>query len=474
MVYDDFHKQKALTAERVEPYFTRAMEVKEISERLVDFILTSRSEMIARIDKITVEEADTLRLIDMKAKDNYSRSSSFWLTEPIEGGSAATIQPGGPGTRGHKLREMIEEFKAELTARVPEQLRENLTLGLDTEGPFYDKGGNEVNWQAAMFDRQIPVAAATNLSRLVTEIRNAEFDVASQLYAAITAGDFTFDRIEARVLPKSDIVLQGDFFEADVIVAAFDSRQQPEVIIGGRTLENGRLRIPANQTGMQSYSGRVRVVGPLGPQEYEFSGNYVVQAPFATVSADAMNVFYMGVDNPISVSAPGVASENIVARISGAGNQLLRRPGGGYNVRLSANHNIRENVNITLYARIDGTERRMGQSTFRVRVVPDPIPEIAGQTEGLVPREVLAGQPIIARMRDFDFQMDFRVTSFEMNMTVAGEFRPFQSNTNRQTPQMEEAIRRANRGQQITFEKIQAVGGDGRTRTLPPIVLRIQ
>ncbi|MFN3556243.1 MAG: gliding motility protein GldM [Bacteroidales bacterium] len=474
MVYDDFLKQRALSEERVEPHFSRAFEVKELADNLVGFIRLTRAEMISRIDGIPVEAADTIRLIDMKAKDNYSRSSTFWLTEPMEGGTPVA-QPGGPGTRAHKLRSMIEDFKIQLIEKLPEQFRDNITLGLDLDGPFFDKNGMEVNWQSAMFDRQIPVAAATNLSRLITEVRNAEFDVVSQLYSAITAEDFTFDKIEARVIPNSRIVLLGDRFEADVIVAAYDSRTRPEVVIGGRTIEGGRLSIPATAEGLQTYRGTVRVVGPRGTQEYPFSGDYIVQRPSATVSADAMNVFYMGVDNPISVSVPGIASDRIVARISGTGNQLVRRPAGGYNVRLNPNHNVNQNVNITLFARLDdGSERRMGESVFRVKVVPDPVPEIAGQTEGNIPRDILAGQPIIPRMRDFDFQMSFRILSFSMNTTVAGDFQEWRSGSNLQTPEMEAAIRRASRGQRFTFENIQAVGDDGRTRNLPPMVFRIQ
>ncbi|MBW6479133.1 MAG: gliding motility protein GldM [Bacteroidales bacterium] len=474
MVYDDFRKQRALSEERVEPFYSRAMEVQEVAEELVQFILDTRTEMIANVDNISVEAADTLRLIDMKAKENYSRSSAFWLTEPIEGGSAVTIQPGGPGTRAYKLRTMIDEYKEFLVGQLPEQFRDAIQLGLDTEGPFYDKGGNAVTWQAAMFDRQPPVAAATNLSRLVTEVRNAEFDVSSQLYAAITADDFTFDKIEARVIPRSQIVLQGDRFEADVIVAAFDSRQHPEVIIGGRTIEGGRLSIPATSEGLQTYRGKVRVIGPRGIQEYDFSGDYIVQRPTATVSADAMNVFYIGVDNPVSVSVPGIPSGNIEPRISGAGNRMVPRAGGGYNVRISSDHNVNQNVTVTLMARVDGTLRQMGSQTFRVRTVPDPYPEIAGQSEGAIARDVLAGQPLIPRMRDFDFRMDFRITSFSMNTTVAGDFQEWRSNSNLQTPEMEAAIRRSTRGQRFQFENIQAVGDDGRVRNLPPMVFRIQ
>ncbi|MFP4288169.1 MAG: gliding motility protein GldM [Bacteroidales bacterium] len=473
MVYQDFEQQKALAPNRVEPFYSQAQEVREYSEELVNHILDSRSEMIAFVDGLTKEEADTLSLINLASKDNYSASTAFWMLTPLEG-TGPVANPGAEGTRAYQLKQMIEEYKAAMRERTPELFRDNIQLGLDTEGPFYDKNGLEVNWQTAMFDHQIPVAAATNLTRMVTEVKNAEFDVVNLLYAAITAEDYTFDTINAAVIPESKLVLLGDYFEAEVIVAAFDSKQKPNVTVNGQAVEDGKLRIPANSEGLQNYSGQVSVVGPAGVTTYDFEGDFVVQRPSATVSADAMNVFYMGVDNPVSVSVPGIPSGNIEPRISGAGNRLIPKAGGGYNVRLSQNHNVNQNVTITLFARMNDELRNMGASTFRVRVVPDPYPEIAGQKEGNIPKDVLAGQPIIPRMQDFDFQMDFRITSFTMNTTVAGDFQEWRSGSNLQTEEMEQAIRRSNRGQRFSFENIKAVGDDGRERNLPPMVFRIQ
>ncbi|MFW5725373.1 MAG: gliding motility protein GldM [Bacteroidota bacterium] len=472
LLYSAFEDQLEDNPARVEDYYERAQQARNLSQDLVDFILNNRSEMIALVDKIEVEVADTLSLLDMKAKDNYSRSSTFWLIDPVEGGTAATTDPGGPGTRGYILRNMIENFKEEMIALLPPGTE--LQLGLDIDGPFYDKSGREISWQHAMFDRQIPVAAATNLSRLVTEVRNAEFDVVRELFEAIGAGTFTFDQVTAKLIPTSNIVIQGDYYEAEVLVAAYDSKQEPEVFVGGQRIDGTTIRIPATREGLQTISGSVRVMGPDGPETHEFSETYTVQRPTATVSADAMNVFYMGVPNPVSISVPGIPTERLEARISGSGNQLSRNPGGGYTVRLSTDQSVNENVTISVFARDEGQLRNMGQSVFRVRVVPDPIPEIAGQSEGVIAKEILAGAPIIPRMKNFDFQMDFRITSFTMNTTVAGEFIERSADSNVQTEDMEDLIRRATRGQRFTFQDIRAIGDDGRERNLPPMVFRIQ
>ncbi len=470
LLYRSFEQQKEENPTRAEEYYNNAQEVRQMSDDLVDYILNARTEMIAVVDGLEYEEADTLDLMFLQAKDNYSRSSRYWINENPEG--AGVPVPGGEGSRGYVLREKIEELKEQLSSLLPEGA--GFQIGLDTEGPFRDKAGNQISWQEAMFNRQIPVAAAANLSRLVTEVRNAEFDVVRILFESIGADTFTFDQVEARALPKSELVISGDAFEADVVVAAFDSKQEPQVVLNGQPIEGTTIRIPARQQGTHTYSGSVRIFGPDGLEEYPFSGEYVVQAPTATVSADAMNVFYIGVDNPVSVSVPGIASDNVEPRISGRGNQILPRRGGGYVVRLSQEQDLNQRVTITLLARLDGQLREMGQQDFRVRRVPDPNPEIAGQSEGSIAREMLAGQPIIPRLRNFDFEMDFRITSFTMNTTVAGDFLEWRSTSNTQTPQMTEAIRNATRGQRFTFENIRAVGDDGRERNLPPMVFRIQ
>lgn len=473
LMYNSFDEQLRDNPTRVQDFYERAQEARRLSQEMAGFILKSRSEMISVVDKIPMEVSDTLFLLDMKAKDNYSGSSTYWMVDQVEGGAAVTAnEPGGPGTRGYILREKIDEYKQQMRALLPENY--DIRFGLDIEGPFYDKSKKEVSWQTAMFDRQIPVAAATNLSRLVTEVRNIEFDVVRALFESIGANTFTFDEVRAEVIPNSRIVMQGDHFEAQVLVAAYDSKQSPQVFLDGRPVEGGTIRIPATSEGIKNYKGMVRVMGPEGPRDINYEGNFIVQKPAATVSADAMNVFYMGVDNPVSISVPGVPTEQIEPRISGSGNQLLRRPNGSYTVRLSPSQNINQGVTISAMARIDGQLRNMGDAFFRVRVVPDPFTEIAGQTEGAINKEVLAGAPLIPKMKDFDFKMDFRITSFSMTTTVAGDFIERHATNNVQTEDMTNIIRRANRGQRFTFENIRAIGDDGRVRNLPPVVFRIQ
>ena len=61
----------------------------------------------------------------------------------------------------------------------------------------------------------------------------------------------------------------------------------------------------------------VEVVSPEGERiPYNFAGEYVVAPPSLTVAATKMNVFYIGVDNPVSISVPGIADANLRPSIS--------------------------------------------------------------------------------------------------------------------------------------------------------------
>ncbi|MDR4988973.1 MAG: gliding motility protein GldM [Bacteroidales bacterium] len=468
MVYDDFREQELLfSAQHVYPFHDQALHVKALADSLVNYIITNRTLMLAQVNGISFEEAQVLDLQDSRRKDDYSRSSNFWLEE---GGS-----DGGAGSRAYVLRSMIENFKNEIDSILATH-NQAITLGLDVEGPFYVQD-RPVSWQIFNFDRVISVAVATNLNRMVTEVRNAEFDAISMLYDLITEGTFRFDEIAARVVPKSQIVMEGDYYEAEIFVAAYDTRQDPEVIVDGigRLPVSGgvgRLRVPARSPGTKRHTGVIRMTSPAGVvEEHRFVTTYTVERPTATVSADKMNVFYIGVDNPVSISAPGVPTENLRPRIS-AGATLRRVDNGNYVVTLEPGT---RDVVITVNALVGDEIRNMGENRFRGRTIPDPVAYIAGRREGRMDRQVLArAGRITAQMEAFDFDARFNIASFRMTTTIAGEYRSYPATGNTFTEDMIRVIESARGGQEITFRDIITERGpDGTVRNLGAIAFTI-
>ncbi|MCK4360380.1 MAG: hypothetical protein KAV70_01440, partial [Bacteroidales bacterium] len=329
----------------------------------------------------------------------------------------------------------------------------------------------------------------TILNKFISEVQNAEFDVVNHLYSSVTAEDFKFDEINAKVVPKTSYILKGQTYEAEVFVAAYDTKQNPEVFvlkgvdaITSRNISRAvpvvgkkgvvKLSFPGNTEGPQQYAGIIKVLNPAGEVlNFHFKGDYIVGPPSLTVAATKMNVFYIGVDNPVSISVPGVAAENLYPGIT-SGASLTRDPEGkDWIVRVPKG--MKKAV-VTADANFEGKRINMGSREFRVKRVPDPVAEIAGQKEGSINKNtLLAANAIIPSMKDFEFDLYFEVKSFTMATIIGGDWIPKSTRGNTFSEEMINIIRNAKRKQKFFFENIQAVGPEGITRTLNPINLTI-
>jgi gliding motility-associated protein GldM len=367
--------------------------------------------------------------------------------------------------------------------------RGRIKLGLKTDGNYTDADGLSLNWIQYNFFHTIMAADITILNKIITEVYNAEFDVVNFLLDDIDAEDFKYDKIEAKILPKTNYVFLGDEYEAEIIVAAYSTTQNPEVFLmeGVDSLaesqisraksvegESGMVKIslPGKTTGIKKYAGIVRVKGGVGDiNTYYFNDKYVVAEPSLNVSAKKMNVFYIGVDNPVAITVPGIAEESILPSISTG--TLKRDPeSDDWIVNVPAGQ--RETI-ISVKATIDGQQRDMGSKTFRNKKLPDPTALIAGKNEGMVNRNILvAAGAIIPKMPDdFEFDLSFRITSFKMTLQRGLEIWSDKSSNNRLTENMIRQITSANRGQKVWFENIVARGPDNIDRPLAPIILTI-
>ena len=132
-------------------------------------------------------------------------------------------------------------------------------------------------------------------------------------------------------------------------------------------------------------------------------------------------------------------------------------------------------ANISATADIDGKVMQLGSSEFRVKRVPSPTAEVAGQTDGQIDKNtLLAAGAIIPSMKDFEFDLYFEVTSYTFATFVNGDWIPKNVKGNRFTQEILDVIRNGKRDQKFFFENIQAKGPDGTTRSLNPINLQIK
>jgi gliding motility-associated protein GldM len=279
--------------------------------------------------------------------------------------------------------------------------------------------------------------------------------------------------VAPKVIPSSKLVFQGDTYEADIMVAALDSKQNPEVVINGRPVPASggiaKYTVGASSTGLQTYRGTIKVQGPDGePKEYPFEESYFVMTPSLAVAATKMNVFYANVDNPISISASGIPETQIAPSISTG---TIRRDGKGWVVRVP----LGQKATITVTHNDGKTSRKMGSAEFRIKRVPDPKAFIANTDGGPVQKSMLlASRAIIPRMpEDFDFDLNFEIVSYRFVGVRGGDTKEISGNGNVLTQEMQTFISNCKRGERIWIEEIYAKGPDG-NRKLGSINLIIQ
>jgi gliding motility-associated protein GldM len=503
--YNAFVQQKSMEdstkegyVSKVKPWLDLAKKAREYTKELVDTINSMKAQVIAKVEGLTTQEALLLPLSKVSAKDNYDIPTNFFIGQSQDGSKGAA----------RNLKNYINDYKKKMVALLPvgndtvPALRKNVikerklddgtviqdTLSLYT-GDEVNAIEGKVNWEMKNFYHLIVAGTITNLNRMITQIKNAEFDVLNNLYQGISLGDFKFDKIVAKVVPKSSYVLVGDEYEADIFIAAYDSKLTPTVTVWTGmdsittvpTTEgtdvpgaNGinKYTVTASSTGEQKFAGIIKIKKPNSDEflSYNFNSEYVVGAPSATVSADKMNVFYIGVANPVSISVPGVGADQIQATIS-TGGTLTSKGAGSYEVWVTSGTT---KVTVSVSATIGGSSTSMGSKEFRVKKVPDPQPTIGGSTGGSIQKSVLAAAGgIIPVMKDFDFELYFTITSFTLTMNVKGDLIEKAATGNKLTADMIKLIQSGTKGTKIYLEDIKAVGPDKTTRSLASINLKL-
>ena len=308
------------------------------------------------------------------------------------------------------------------------------------------------------------------------DIRYAEGEALAHLLTNVDAGDVRVNELNAFVIPDSRIVMRGGKYSARVVLAAVDTTQRPTIIIGGKQINNGLYEFVAGSTGVFDYSGYLEVPRGDGTiARHDFKSSYTVIEPAATVSATMMNVLYAGIENPISISVPGVPTQQVTATMT---NGTLSRSGDGWVARPT---NVGSDAVVTVTATIDGHSQTVNTTSFRVRKLPNPTPFISFKDANGNTDKYLGGKPFSkalllqapglgAAIDDGLLNISFTVLSFEtVFFDSMGNAMPEVSEGANFSSRQKEQIKRLSRGKRFYISRVKAKGPDGITRDLSPL-----
>ena len=447
-LYGSFADQMKANPQKVKEWFDKATAVKRMSDSLYNFAQQLKLEIVREAD------GKDANVLDIKNKDNLEAASHVMLA---------------PGTgQGRKLYQAINAFRERILTMVgdPHQrsiIESNLTTKLPRNAHTMGK-----NWQEYMFEDMPVAGAVTLLSKLQSDVRYAEGEVLHTLVSNIDMKDIRVNKLSAFVIPESRTVISGDQFSAQIVMAAVDTTQQPEIYVGGQRVAGGLYRFTAGGVGEHQFGGYITMRDGAGNTiRRDFTQKYTVVAPSATVSADLMNVLYAGYDNPISVSIPGVPLNAVQASMSGGSFRSIGM--GRYIARPSA---VGSDVTINVASSQDGKSRQMGKFTFHVRKLPDPAAYIAVGTDrfrggSLAKASLMGTQGIKAAIDDGILDIEFKVVSFEtVFFDNMGNAVPMASAGASFSERQRDTFRKLSRGKRFYISRITAVGPDGITRKL--------
>lgn len=428
-------------------YYDAAKQATAMTDDLSKYIDDLKAELKEKGGGINPE------IDDINARDNLDISSEVMIN----------------GKKADVLKEKIEATRAKLLQLLGKDA-EGVNFSLNADAPKANAGMQQKSWQQAYFGEGVPLGATiTTLAKIQADTKNAENEVVKKLYSNVDKAEVTLNAFRAVAVAPSSYVLAGQQFKADIYLTAYDSHTNPTITVGGSAVPTkdgiGTYTTTASGEGKHTMSG-VLVVKAVdgGPDKrYTFSQDYMVARPSAVVSPDKMNVLYIGVPNPVSVSAPGVPTSSLNVSMNGGS---ISGSAGHYTVKVS-------NLGAAKITVSGEKGMVLGTSEFRVKRIPDPKAQFAGKTGGVTSAaNIRAQNRLFARLENFDFDAKFNVTHFTILI-----IRPrldaviYSANSGEFTAAMSTAINTVTPGSTVVFRDIVAVGPDGLSRPIDPIVL---
>ena len=447
-IYSAFAAAASENPEKAGPWKDKALQVKSKSDALYKYIEDMKEKLI-EVSGGKDEETGLPKSLDAREKP-----ANYLLNQK----------------HAAELKKEIDEYRNFVTQFVSEkpQLKANIETNFNTGDQVVGKDNVKVSWESANFEHFPLAAILPFLTDYQAKVRNTESDVISELQYNIGKADLKFTGVRAIVMPKSNYVTQGDEYEAEVFLAAYDDTQEPEITINGAPLssdniENGKglVKFKANTVGEQKWAGVIKI-SQIGkdPIEYPIEASYTVAPPSVVISPTKMNVLYRGVDNPLDIGVPGVDPSKL--NVTGPGIKKLGN--GTYMADVTNVRGTEMKISVSVQETDENGKsinRQMGDKTFRIKGLPPAVGSVFGKSEGIMSKSLLSRAVVEANYQDFPFDLSLNVTGFEV--AVPG-FPPEQVRGNKLPEGVKTRISKLKPGQTISIRQIKAVVAGKGTR----------
>ena len=408
---------------------------------------------------------------ELKGKKNYDATTRFM----VDNGE------------GDVLKNRIETLKTEFLKFVDEPDRAavaaNIPLKIDDQA-WRNSPNEKKGWSDFTFGHMPLGATMPIFTKFENDIKASEAAVLNYLAGKVGVGGETIvlDKFTVVSAPKKSYIIKGEKFETDIFLSASagkDSQTGLSISVNGQGLRTdadgvAKFTQTASNLGVKKYNAAITVTDPVtgDKKTYKKEFEYEVGERSVAISLTKMNVFYIGVDNPVEVSAAGVNSNDIKVSMSGSGGGSIKRSGGGYVV------NVTTPTAKGQFAKINVTAPGMQASKeFRVKRIPDPIPMLSKSRGGSMSAgEFKAQQGVRPVLSGFDFDAKCNVTEYVVVRSPRRQDPEIKRNGGgKYTGEVKGLISKASAGDRFFFENIKCkCPGDKASRPIGQMVFNIK
>ena len=380
--------------------------------------------------------------------------------------------------RCKELHDRIIETRDKFLTYVDEADRaafmSSVTMEVDDEA--WQKSKDKNSWEAYNF-KQMPLGAIMPMfTKFKNDAKSTESAILNYLMGKVGGEDIVLDKFQVVSSPKRTYIIKGEKFETDIFLSASASASSNtgvSISVNGKGLpvKDGVAKFSqtGNQTGVRKYEAAITVTNPVTNEKntYKSTFEYEVGLRSVTVSADKMNVFYIGVENPITVSAAGVSSNDLKVNPTGV---KLKSAGRG---KFIATADRPGQSKIT----VSGGGLEPTTFDFRVKRIPDPVARLSKSSGGSMGNgEFKAQGGVGAFLDNFDFDAICKIAGYNLTY-VAKRQDPVESvNAGaRYNAKSKRLVNQAKPGDIYYFDNIKArCPGDKAGRKINSMVFKIQ
>ncbi len=383
------------------------------------------------------------------SESDYDSSSKTFKEDDLE----AAIRLMDTKGEGKKLYKNLKQYVDDIINLMgPNYMKKAFPTGLPI---ILDNAKNDNEWTIKYFNMVPSIAALTILSKFQNDVKNTESQAAKFLLSEIGAVEIVYDQFTPLISQSSNYVMPGQEITIRAGIGAFSSASAPQVTINGQTFNAvngyGETKVIASGPGVHKIPVKISFRDQNGKvQTLDKEVEYTVGTPSgAAVMLDKMNVFYVGVDNPVTIGSPVGWDKTSVSMSGGS----ISGSGSNRTVKVGAVGN----ASITVTA--DG---KSSTFNFRCKRIPNPIFKV-GDGRVRMPSVAFKSQAYCrAELENFDFDLRYNVVGATVYFSGANfsSVATASIGGNSLAP-LSALMAKCGPGTVVTFDNIRVSGPDG-------------